>query len=114
MRRYVDAVLRRDYEAAQECFHPDVTTETPGGTFHGAVAPRRALEKATGGYEHVEIERTEPQFEEIDRDVVVRTHELGRWRESGDVAFERDLAVRLTIEKDKITRLVVVPGGYVP
>jgi hypothetical protein len=39
------------------------------------------------------------EFEEIDGDVIARTREIARWRETGEVAYERDFAVRLTLEE---------------
>jgi hypothetical protein len=43
--------------------------------------------------------------------VIARTHEVARWRESGEVAYEREFAVRLTLDDEKIVRVVVMPGG---
>jgi len=60
------------------------------------------------------MEQAEPEFEEIDDDVIVRTHEIARWRETGDVAYERDFALRLTLDDDRIIKLVVMPGGALP
>ena len=113
-RRFIEAVDARDFEAAERCLHPDVETVTPRGTVRGVVAWRQVLEKATTGYENVNVERTEPEFEEIDGDVLARTHEVGRWRETEEVAYERDFAVRLTFDGDKIIRNVVLPGGASP
>jgi ketosteroid isomerase-like protein len=113
--RFIEAVARGDFAAAQECLHPDVATETPRGTVRGALAARQVLvEKAAGGPDHVEVERAEPQFVEINGEILVRTHELGRWRESGEVAYERDFAVRLTLDDERIVRIVVMPGGALP
>lgn len=111
-RRWVEAILRQDYDAAQAFFDSDVVSETPRGLFNGAIASREAIENATGGYDHIELEHSEPQFEEVGDDVIVRTRDIGRWRESGDVAFERDLDVRVTIDGDRITRVVVSPAGH--
>jgi hypothetical protein len=113
-RRFIEAVEARDFEGAERYLHPDVETVTPRGTVRGVVAWRQVLEKAATGYEHVDVERTEPELEEIDGDVLVRTHEVGRWRETAEVAYERDFAVRLTFDGDKITRNVVLLGGASP
>jgi Domain of unknown function (DUF4440) len=110
-RRFIEAVGARDFEAAERYLDPDVETVTPRGTTRGVVAWRQVLEKAATGYENVNVERTEPEFEEIDGDVLARTHEVGRWRQTAEVAYERDFAVRLTFDGDKIIRNVVLPGG---
>ena len=108
-RRFIDAVLRRDYDAASACFHPDVTTKWPRGTLHGAAASRRALEQATGGYEQIDVGISAPEFQRADDEIVVRTHEVGRWRDSGEAAFEGNFVFRLTIEGGAITRLILMP-----
>jgi hypothetical protein len=46
-----------------------------------------------------------------DGDVIARTHEIARWRETGEVAYERDFAVRLTFDGRRLVRVVVMPGG---
>ncbi len=57
------------------------------------------------------MEHAEPEFEEIEGDVIARTREIARWRETGELAYERDFAVRLTLEDERIVRIVVMPGG---
>jgi hypothetical protein len=112
-RQFIEAIDARDLDAAERYLHPEVETVTPRGTVRGVVAWRQVLEKATG-YENVSVERTEPEFEEIDGDFLARTHEVARWRETAEVAYERDFAVRLTFDGDKIIRNVVLPGGVSP
>src|SRR5829696_1684063 len=56
----------------------------------------------------------EPEFEDLEGDVIARTHEIARWRETGDVAYERDFAVRLTLDDERIVRIVVMPGAAPP
>jgi hypothetical protein len=89
---------------------PDVETVTPRGTLRGIAACRQVLQKA-GGDEQFAVEQAEPEFEEIEGDVIARTHEIARWRETGEVAYERDFAVRLTLDDERIVRVVVMPGG---
>jgi hypothetical protein len=60
------------------------------------------------------MEQSEPEFEGTERDVLARTHEIARWRETGEVAFERDLALHLTLDDERIVRVVVMPGGTPP
>jgi ketosteroid isomerase-like protein len=76
-------------------------------------AARATLAKATGD-EQFAVEQTEPEFEEVEGEIVARTHEIARWRETGDIAYERDFAVRLTLDDERIVRIVVMPGGAPP
>ena len=89
---------------------PDVETVTPRGTVRGIAACRQVLQKA-GGDEQFAIEQAEPEFEDSEGDVIARTREIARWRETGEVAYERDFAVRLTLDDDRIVKVVVMPGG---
>src|ERR671922_1483131 len=47
-------------------------------------------------------------------ELVARTHEVARWRETGEVAYERDFAGRLTLDDERIVRIVVMPGSALP
>jgi hypothetical protein len=60
------------------------------------------------------MEQAAPELKDLEGDVVARTHEIARWRETGEVAYERDFAVRLTLADERIVRIVVMPGGAVP
>jgi hypothetical protein len=93
-----------------------IPTSTPlrrAGRFAAITACRHVLQKASGG-DQFALEQAEPEFEEVEGDVIARTHEIAHWRESGEIAFERDFAVRLTIDDEKIRRIVVMPGGALP
>jgi ketosteroid isomerase-like protein len=109
-RRFIEAVVAHDLDAAEELLDPDVETVTPRGTVRGIAACREVLQKATG-HEQFAMEQTAPEFEEIEGDVFARTQEIARWRETREVAWERDFAVRLTLEDERIVRIVVMPGG---
>jgi ketosteroid isomerase-like protein len=112
-RAFVEAVVARDLEAAEKLLDPDVETETPRGTLRGIAACRQVLEKASGD-EQFAVEQAEPDFEEIEGEIVARTHEIARWRETGEVAYERDFAVRLTLDDERIVRIVLMPGAAPP
>jgi ketosteroid isomerase-like protein len=112
-RAFIDAVAARELDAAGELLDPDVETTTPRGTLQGSAASLQVLQKA-GGDEQFAVEQAEPDFEEVDGEIVARTHEIARWRETGEIAFERDFAVRLTFENERIVRIVVMPGGAPP
>ena len=109
-RAFIEAVVAGDLEAAEEFLDPDVETRTPRGTRSGIPACRQVLAKASDG-EQFAVEPTAPEFEEIEGDIVVRTREIARWRESGEIAYERDFALFLTLDGERIVRIVVMPGG---
>ena len=109
-RRFLDAVVAHDFEAAEELLDPDVETVTPRGTLRGIAACRQVLQKA-GGDEQFALEQAEPEFEDAEGEIIARTHETARWRETGEVAYERDFAVRLTFNDERIVKIVVMPGG---
>jgi ketosteroid isomerase-like protein len=112
-RAFVEAVAAGDLEAAEESLDPDVETATPRGTLRGIAACREVLKKASGD-EQFAVEQTEPVFEEVEGEIVARTHEIARWRETGEIAYERDFAVGLTLDGERIVRIVVMPGGAPP
>jgi ketosteroid isomerase-like protein len=109
-RQFIEAIAAHDFEAAQELLDPDVETVTPRGTLRGVPACRQVLQKA-GGDEQFALEQAEPEFEDAEGDIIARTHETARWRETGELAYERDFAVRLTLDHERIVRIVVMPGG---
>ena len=112
-RQFVEAVAAHDLEAAEELLDPDVETVTPRGTLRGIAACRQVLQKARGD-EQFAMEQAEPEFEHIGDDVIARTHEIARWRETGEVAYGREFTLRLTLHDDRIVRIVVMPGGALP
>jgi hypothetical protein len=112
-RQFVQAVAAHDFDAAEAFLDPEVETLTPRNTFHGIAACRSVLQKASGD-EQFTMEQSEPQVEEIESDVVARTNEIARWRETGEIAYEREVAVRLTFDDKRIVKIVVMPGGAPP
>jgi ketosteroid isomerase-like protein len=110
-RQFVEAVAAHDLDAAAALLDPDVETVTPRDTLRGIAACRQVLQKAIGDEQFAMEQAAEPQFEEIEGDVIARACEIARWRETGEVAYERDFALRLTIDDEKIVRVVVMPGG---
>jgi hypothetical protein len=109
-REFLDAVVAHDFERAEGFLDPDVDTVTPRGSVRGIAACRQVLQKASGD-EQFAMEQAEPEFEEIDGDVIARTHKIARWRETGEIAYERDFALRLRLDGETIVRMVVMPGG---
>ena len=112
-RQFIDAVAEHDFEAAEALLDPEVETVTPRDTFRGIAACRQVLQKA-GGDEQFTMEQSEPELTDIEGDVLARTYEIARWRETGEVAYQREVAVRLTLDGDRIVRVVVMPGGAPP
>jgi ketosteroid isomerase-like protein len=108
-RQFVEAIAAHNFEAAEELLDPEVETVTPRGSLRGIAACRQVLQKASGD-EQFALEQAEPEFEDIDGDVIARTREIARWRETGEVAYERDFALRLTLDDERIVRIVVMPG----
>jgi ketosteroid isomerase-like protein len=112
-RAFLEAVAARDLEAAEEFLDPDVETATPRGILRCIAACRQVLEKASGD-EKFAVEQTDPDFGESEGEIVARTHEIARWRETGEIAYERDFALRLTFGGERIVRIVVMPGAAPP
>jgi ketosteroid isomerase-like protein len=112
-RQFVEAVTSHDFEAAEALLDPDVETVTPRATLRGIAACRQVLQKA-GGDQQFAIQQAQPEFEDIEGDIVARTREVARWRETGEIAYERDFALRLTFDDERIVRIVVMPGGAPP
>jgi ketosteroid isomerase-like protein len=113
VRQFVQAVVAHDFETAEELLDPNVEIVTPRGSLRGIAACRQVLQKA-GGDEQFTLEQAEPEFEHIGDDVIARTREVARWRETGELAYERDFAMRLTLDDNRIVRIVVMPGGALP
>jgi ketosteroid isomerase-like protein len=107
---FFEAVRANDLEAAEQLLDPGVETVTPRGTVRGIAACRQVLQKASGD-DQFDMEQAEPEFEDVEGDVIARTREIARWRETGEVAYERDFALRLTLDDARIVRIVVMPGG---
>ena len=56
------------------------------------------------------VEQTEAELQEVEDEIVARTHEIARWRETGEIAYERDFAIRLVLNDEKIVRIVMMSG----
>jgi ketosteroid isomerase-like protein len=112
-RAFIEAVVAGDLAAAEESLDPDVETVTPRGTLRGIAACRQVLQKAIGD-EQFAVDQTEPEFEEVEGEIVARTHESARWRETGEIAYGRDFALRPTLDDARIVKIVVMPGGAPP
>jgi len=112
-RAFVEAVMAGGLDAAEEFLDRDVETVTPRGRLHGISAARQVLAKAAGD-EQFTVEQAGLELEEVEGGIVARTRETARWRETGDIAYERDFALRLTLRDERIVRMVVLPQGSPP
>jgi hypothetical protein len=88
--------------------HPRLDTTlkidvTPRGSLRGIAACRQVLQKA-GGDEQFARAQAEPEFEDVGDDVIARTREIARWRETGE-------RMSVTLLYERIVRIVVMPGG---
>ena len=72
-RTFVEAVAAHDLEAAAKLLDPDVESTTPRGTLCGIEACRHVLEKASGD-QQFSVEQSGFDFEEIEGEIVARTH----------------------------------------
>ena len=68
-RRFVEAVVAHDLDAAEEFLDPDVEIVTPRGTLHGVAACRQVLQKSRGD-ERFALEQAEPELERVEGDVM--------------------------------------------
>ena len=88
---------------------PMLNPRLPAARF-AASKRRHVLEKASGD-QQFSVEQTGFDFEEIEGEIVARTHEIARWRETGEIAYERDFELRLTVDDERVVRIVLLPGA---
>jgi hypothetical protein len=72
---------------------------------------RSRLARSSFSFRRFAVQQAEPEFDEIDGNVIARTRETARWRETGEVAYEADFALRLTLDDERIVRIVAMPEG---
>jgi ketosteroid isomerase-like protein len=94
VRRYLDALNRRDLPAMLQLLHPEVEFVTGRGLRHGHDEVRKWLGEP---YAELEVERA------VDR-VQVAGPIRYRWRDSGEVADETGFAWLFEVHEDRITR----------
>jgi hypothetical protein len=61
--------------------------------------------------ENPDVEVRDRELAPIEGDILVRPRQIFRWKESGDVAYERPFAVRLSFADDRIAGIVRMPGA---
>jgi ketosteroid isomerase-like protein len=106
-RRYREALLAGDLETAVGLLHPDVVLVLPRGTLVG-VDDVRAFLAGQSPLENLDVETHAGELQPVNcaRVRSVNT-QVWRWRESGDVAYERRSEAEYTVRDGKIARLEV-------
>jgi ketosteroid isomerase-like protein len=80
VRRYSDAVARRDFDDVEDCFAPNARCVTAAsGTLEGRAAVRAMIEEIVGSYETWEIDEGE-EVRSVGNGVVLAIFTIkGRW-----------------------------------
>jgi ketosteroid isomerase-like protein len=102
VRRYVDALNRRDLPALLDTLSPDVELFTRKGPVRG----HDAVKKWVGDpYKELDVDRIVERVQVAGHVVVAtgRVHHV--WRESGQVADDHPIAILAHVEDEHITRL---------
>jgi ketosteroid isomerase-like protein len=102
VRRYIDALNRRDLPAMLDLVDPDVELLTRRGPRRGHDGVRAWLGEP---YKELDVERVVDRVQVAGHIVVASGRIRHRWRESGEVADETDVAILAEVEHDKIVRL---------
>jgi ketosteroid isomerase-like protein len=101
VRRFVDALNRRDLAAMLELVHPDVQFQTRRGPKRGHEAVRKWLGEP---YVELDAERIVDRLQVAGHVVVVAGRIRHCWRESGELADEAPTAWVFEVEDDLIVR----------
>ncbi len=108
VRGYREAVERGDGpEAELSFFAPDIEWVRPGGTIRGIDALREALSRpgSGAGPENLDVEWEKGELEDLgDGRVSTWNHQVYRWKESGQVAYERHSTINYLVRDGKIAR----------
>jgi len=100
VRRYVDALNRRDLPAMLELLDPDVELITRRGPKRGHDDVRAWLGEP---YAELDVERIVDRVQVAGHTVVGRIRH--RWRETGEIGDETAIAVLAQVENDRIVRV---------
>jgi ketosteroid isomerase-like protein len=102
LRRYVDALNRRDLPAMLELLDPDVELITRRGTRRGHDAVRIWLGEP---YAELDVERIIDRVHVAGSTVVASGRVRHLWRESGEIGDETTHAWLAYVENDRIVRV---------
>jgi ketosteroid isomerase-like protein len=101
VRRYLDALNRRDLPAMLQLLDPEVEFVTGRGLRHGHDEVRKWLGEP---YAELEVERAVDRVQAAGPVVVAVGRIRHRWRDSGEVADETGFAWLFEVHEDRITR----------
>jgi ketosteroid isomerase-like protein len=102
VRRYVDALNRRDLPAMLELLDPDVELLTPRGPRRGHDGVRKWLGEP---YAELDVERIIDRVKVAGHVVVASGRIRHLWRESGELGDEAEIAVLAQVENGRIVRV---------
>jgi ketosteroid isomerase-like protein len=108
-RRFAQALDREDTEAAAFLHSDDAELVFPGTTLRGREAWRQAR-VGQGQPEHLTESVEDAVFTESDETVGMTARLVQRWAETGEIANEPALLVRVRVDGGLISRLAFVPG----
>ena len=99
-----EAAESGDREAVYPLLAPDVELVTPKRTLRGIDEIREELTWGSPP-ENLDLEFQAGEWVDLDdRGVACDVHEIYRWKETGEVSYERDRRIELTIGDGKISR----------
>jgi ketosteroid isomerase-like protein len=101
LRRYVDALNRRDLPAMLELLDPDVELITRRGVRRGHDDVRAWVGEP---YAELDVERVIDRIHVAGHLVVASGRIRHLWRESGEIGDEAELAVLVRVEEGRIVR----------
>ena len=102
VRRYVDALNRRDLPGMLELLDPDVELITRRGPKRGHDDVRAWLGEP---YAELDVERIVDRVQVAGHTVVAAGRIRHRWRETGEIGDESDIAVLAQVEDGRIVRV---------
>ena len=102
LRRYVDALNRRDLPAMLDLLDPDVELSTRKGLRRGHDGVRAWLGEP---YKELDVERVVDRMQVAGHLVVAAGRIRHRWRDTGEIGDESEVAILAQIEDDRIVRL---------
>jgi ketosteroid isomerase-like protein len=99
-----EAAKSGDREAVYPLLAPDFEWVTPKRTLHGIDEIRQELTWGSPP-EKLDLEFQAAEWVDLgDLGVACDVHEIYRWKETGEVSYERDRRIELTIRDGKISR----------
>lgn len=104
---YREAAAKQDLQAQLSFFADDVEVARPGRTLRGIEALREEWSRpgAGTGPENLDVELEKGELEDLgDGRVTTWNHQVFRWKESGELAYERHATIDYLIRDGKITR----------